>query len=94
MGHKSGSNNDYVNEREKAYKDIFGKREMTDYSTLEDLENMYKALSPSEKRAAELHKRGPFTFGTALGHKQRGSKASYVNSVNAKFNELFGDDSD
>ena len=67
---------------------------MTDSYTLEDLENMYEALSPSEKRAAELQKRAPFTFGTALGHKQRGNKADYVNSVNAKFNELFGDDSD
>lgn len=70
---------------------------MTDYNTLEDLENMYQSLYPDntdEKRTSEHEKRAPaFTFGTALGHKQRGNKGDYVNSLNAKFNELFGDQS-
>ena len=69
---------------------------MSDYNTLEDLENMYRSLDPDntdEKRTSEHEKRAPFTFGTALGHKQRGNKGDYVNSLNAKFNELFGDES-
>ena len=53
----------------------------------EDLYNSYDSLNPEEKK-----KRAPFTFGTALGHSKGKDKGDYVGSLNAKFNELFGDE--
>ena len=85
------------------FAELFGKRELTDLKReyldyLNERKNMVNAFYPDNsqrKREASLHqsKRAPsFTFGTALGHNTGTDNGKYVDSLDDKFNELFGDD--
>jgi hypothetical protein len=89
LGHTS-NNNDYRDDREKAFAKLFGKRDLKrEYSDYE-WKNVYDALYRDNP---QQQKRAGFSFGTALGHNQGGDSSNYVNSVNQKFHELFGDSS-
>lgn len=65
---------------------------------MNDWLNNYNTLNLEDKRTTssdtpqqKQQKRAPFTFGTALGHRKGKDRGEYVSSLNAKFNELFGD---
>lgn len=95
LGHNGKSkNNDYAKDRDKAFDIIFGKREGPQLRR-EYYANYMRSLHDilnGETRAPEQEsKRAPFTFGTALGHSPGKDNQKYVNSLNAKYNELFGD---
>ncbi|XP_028405996.1 uncharacterized protein LOC114528535 [Dendronephthya gigantea] len=100
LGHGTGGNNKNSQQRDEAFKKIFGgkreiknlKRSLQDVAEyMNDLERAYMSLAGSEEKRELNSKRAPFTFGTALGHNQGKDKGDYLSSLNAKFNELFGD---
>ena len=100
LGHGNNGNNDKNKARDEAFKKIFGgKRELRNLKRsfqdveeyMNDLERAFMTLGDGQQKRGINPKRAPFTFGTALGHNQGKNKGDYTDSLNKKFNELFGD---
>lgn len=99
LGHKGNDDRrKFAAQRKKAYDELFGKR-TSDYSRQKyEAESSEDESFPSQREQKDymsFNKRNPnnkpFTFGTALGHKGNTGTTKYVDSLDAKFKELFGD---